>query len=542
MTKKLFFFTVIVLVVPYFVFAWSQNEVLFLNPDYDLSGRIQAEFQLLRTTNKLYFYVDKNWYQNFSQKTELDNKLYNLSSDFEYKIYPFLTSLLGQEDNPGIDNDSRIVIVLEPLKDGYGGYIQSGDAYSKKVYPHSNEGQIIYLNSDLITKADNNFLDYELAHEFTHLITLKQKPDADTWFYELMSEFAGQAIGVDTTQITKQRAQALMYSYEVNLLKWTNSEKDYGKVYLLALYLKEQFGNQIFVDALKYPSKDGLISFNEALKKRGTTFDDVYLNWLITNLYNNCDANFKYCYQDPNLRKFSVISYSYYLPLQANSSVSVTDSIYLMTGKWQKINGGIGMIKLKFALPEQTPITKIPYLVEDKDGKKTLNFLDFTSSNIQEVYISDLGTKNIAVYFIPFLGRQALENKTYFYSFEINNLGQQNDNQALISQLERQIEILKQQIVQLQIQLALKNTYQNNATCSLFTKDLSLGMVSSEVKCLQQFLANLGSDIYPEKLITGYYGPLTMAAVKRYQAKYNLPSTGYFGPLTRTLINQQLSS
>jgi len=530
------------LILPSISFAWSQNETLFINSDYDSNGRNQIEAQLLKTTNKLYFYADKNWYQNFQQKSELDSKLYNLASDFEYKIYPTLTNLLGSEDNPGVDNDPRIIIVLEPLKDNYGGYVQSGDEYPKTQYKNSNEGQIIYLNANLILKADLNFLDYELAHEFTHLITLKQKTDSQTWFYEMMSEFAGQAIGVDTSQITKQRAQNLLYSTEVNLDNWINSDKDYGKVYLFALYLKEQFGNQLFSDALKYPSKDGLISFNETLKRRGTSFDEVYLNWLITNLYNTCEANnFKYCYQDPNLKNFAVMAYSYYLPMQEKSSLSVTDSIKILTGKWQKLNGGLGTVKLKFTIPEQTPISKIPYLIEDNQGKKTLGFFDFSAANIQEVYVNDLGTKNAAIYFIPYLGAQAQEGRLYFYSFEAQNLGNNaQDEQVAIKTLQQRIEELKRQVASLQLQLAMLKTNQNNQTCSVFSQDLSYGMKSNEVKCLQQFLTNLGPEIYPEKLITGYYGPLTMAAVKRYQALKGIITTGYFGPLTRAQVNQEL--
>jgi len=522
--------------------AWSQNAIFNVNPDYDLSSRNQIEAQLLKTTNKLYFYADKNWYQNFPQKGELDNKLYNLASDFEYKIYPFLTNLLGSEDNPGVDNDPRIVIVLEPLKDNYGGYIQSGDRYFKNQYQNSNEGQIIYLNADLILKADLNFLDYELAHEFTHLITLKQKPDSQTWFYEMMSEFAGQAIGVDMSQITKQRAQNLLYSTEVNLENWNNLDKDYGKVYLFALYLKEQFGNQLFSEALKYPSNDGLISLDNALKRRGSSFDEAYLNWLITNLYNTCETNnTKYCYQDSNLKDFSVIAYSYYLPQQPKSLLSVTDSIKAFTGKWQKLNGGLGTVKIKFIIPQETPILKIPYLIEDINGKKTLGFFDFTKTNIQEIYVEGMGEKNKAIYFIPYLGTNSQEGKLYFYSFEVQNLGNDKKNEELIIQkLQQQILELKRQIALLQSEIALRNTYKNNPQCSLFTSDLYYGMKSEEVKCLQQFLANLGSEIYPEKLITGYYGPLTLKAVKRYQAKYNLPQTGYFGPLSREKANQEL--
>jgi len=531
--------------------SWSQTTSFFVDPNYDSSGRTQFDAQLIKTTNNFYFYADKNWYQNFNQKSELNTKLYNLSSDFEYKIYPFLTNLLGFEDKPGVDNDSRIVIVLEPLKDNYGGYIQSGDNYLKTIYKTSNEGQIIYLNADLILKADSNFLDYELAHEFTHLITLKQKPEAETWFYELMSEFAGQAIGVDTTQITKQRAQNLLYSTEINLKDWKNSDKDYSKVYLFALYLKEQFNNQLFSEALKYPSKDGLVSFDEVLKKRGTNFEEVYpvesslrefdrvyLNWLIANVVNDCSVGIKYCYQNSNLKNFRVLAYSYYLPMQAKSLLSVTDSLYSLIGKWQKLNGGLGTVKLKFSIPEQTPITKIPYIIEDNQGKKTLEFFDFSSSNIQEIYVNDMGGKNTAIYFIPFLGSLTQDNKLYYYSFEAQSLeNNPQTEQQIILKLTQQIVELKRQLAQLELQLAMTKTDQGNSSCSIFSQDLYYGMKASEVKCLQQFLANLGNNIYPEKLITGYYGPLTQAAVQRYQALKGIITTGYFGPLTRAAVN-----
>ena len=112
--------------------------------------------------------------------------------------------------------------------------------------------------------------------------------------------------------------------------------------------------------------------------------------------------------------------------------------------------------------------------------------------------MNDLGSKNVALYFIPYLGIQAQEGKLYFYSFEAQNLGNNPQNeQVIIEQLQQQILELKRQLSQLQMQIALQNTYQNNPNCSLFTSDLFYGMNSNKVKCLQQFLANLGSNIYP---------------------------------------------
>ncbi len=533
----------IILFVPVFAqAAWSNSANFYVESDYDLFGRDKIEAQLIKTTNQLYFYADKDWYNSFSQKSELDSKIYNLSSNFEYKIYPTLTNLLGFEDNPGVDNNSRIVVVIEPLKQNFGGYVQTGDQYLKTQYPYSNQGQIIFLNANLIIQSSLDFLSYELAHEFTHLITLKQKPEAETWFYELMSEFAGQAIGVDIAQVTKKRAQNLLYSTETNLKDWKNLDKDYGKVYLLGLYLKEQFGSQLFADALKYPSNDGIISLNQALKRTNPSlnFNDVYLNWLVTNLVNDCQNSSQYCYQNEALKDYSTIAYSYYLPMQAKSTLSVTDSIFSWTGKWQKITGGQGAVKLKFTIPQETPISKIPYIIEDNQGKKTLGFLDFTTTNIQEIYVNNMSSKNVAVYFIPFIGSQGQEGKVYYYSFEVQNLGNSSKiEEQVVESLLQKIAELKRQIAKLQLQLAMQKTYQSNQYCSVFSGDLYYGMTSPEVKCLQQFLDNLGQNIYPEKLVTGYFGPLTQAAVKRYQALQGIITTGYFGPLTRAAANQR---
>jgi len=54
---------------------------------------------------------------------------------------------------------------------------------------------------------------------------------------------------------------------------------------------------------------------------------------------------------------------------------------------------------------------------------------------------------------------------------------------------------------------------------------LKRGMRGEEVKMIQEILRQ-DPEIYPEGLATGYYGPLTEAAVKRLQKRYGLPQTG----------------
>lgn len=79
------------------------------------------------------------------------------------------------------------------------------------------------------------------------------------------------------------------------------------------------------------------------------------------------------------------------------------------------------------------------------------------------------------------------------------------------------------------------------------TSSLQLGDRGAQVTELQTFLA-ASPSIYPEGLVTGYFGSLTQAAVQRYQAARGIVSqgtpatTGYgrVGPLTMASINAQL--
>ncbi|MFA7285894.1 MAG: Ig-like domain-containing protein [Candidatus Paceibacterota bacterium] len=83
----------------------------------------------------------------------------------------------------------------------------------------------------------------------------------------------------------------------------------------------------------------------------------------------------------------------------------------------------------------------------------------------------------------------------------------------------------------------------------LFLINMKQGSRISDVRRLQEFLANQGGDIYPEKRITGYFGPLTHNAVVRFQEKYQdqvlsylgtTKGTGWVYEKTRAKINEML--
>ena len=70
-------------------------------------------------------------------------------------------------------------------------------------------------------------------------------------------------------------------------------------------------------------------------------------------------------------------------------------------------------------------------------------------------------------------------------------------------------------------------------------RQLQLGMSGSDVTSLQVFLAK-DPSIYPQGLVTGYFGVLTRAAVSNFQARNGIAVVGRVGPITMAAINAQM--
>jgi uncharacterized surface protein with fasciclin (FAS1) repeats len=68
------------------------------------------------------------------------------------------------------------------------------------------------------------------------------------------------------------------------------------------------------------------------------------------------------------------------------------------------------------------------------------------------------------------------------------------------------------------------------------------GSQGADVVSLQTFLTTEGFLTIPSGISMGYFGPLTKAALMKYQASQGISSTGYFGPLTKANVNAALSA
>jgi len=100
------------------------------------------------------------------------------------------------------------------------------------------------------------------------------------------------------------------------------------------------------------------------------------------------------------------------------------------------------------------------------------------------------------------------------------------------------IEELQAQIAALQAQLDALTGGGSSTGCYAFTRDLYNGVGSGDdVTALQDYLTGTGHFTFSGGS-TGYFGPITQAAVSAWQAANGVaPTAGYFGPLSRAKYN-----
>lgn len=77
---------------------------------------------------------------------------------------------------------------------------------------------------------------------------------------------------------------------------------------------------------------------------------------------------------------------------------------------------------------------------------------------------------------------------------------------------------------------------------SVFKQTLKTSSRGLEVSRLQEVLAQ-DATVYPEGLVTGYFGQLTLKAVQKFQVRYGIadsshPAFGIVGPMTRQRLNE----
>ncbi len=112
---------------------------------------------------------------------------------------------------------------------------------------------------------------------------------------------------------------------------------------------------------------------------------------------------------------------------------------------------------------------------------------------------------------------------------------QEPTREALIAQIESLTQILSE----LQRKVSAANAGVTEGM--FFNEVVSLGGENDSITLLQRVLAS-DSTIYPEAMVTGYFGTLTENALLRFQQVWNLEETGTFTDETRYVLSAALAA
>src|SRR3989344_2203815 len=125
LNKKLIFYAVTaVFLIPLFVSAIYPevavaatvvegiSQPFFISSDYEFSGRNKINATLRMAGEKAQYFVEDDYWNNRSslERQEILQQVNRLADEFDGRIYPVETGFWGQELNPGIDQDPKIII------------------------------------------------------------------------------------------------------------------------------------------------------------------------------------------------------------------------------------------------------------------------------------------------------------------------------------------------------------------------------------------------------------------------------------------------
>jgi len=562
MFSRIVFVGIFFSLFPSFTFAYTLNQKVnfYVNSSYDLQKRDEVSATLQKVSSQAYYYIDDNWWNGLdaSKRTDALLSLDSLAEEFDKKIYPTLVSAFGPEWRPGVDSDTRITVLFHSLNDGAAGYFNNGDEYSKLQFPESNQKEMVYLNTQYI---DSPQLNGFLAHEFTHLITFNQKEKAygvseDVWLNEARADYTSTLLGYDDSfegSNLQARVKQFLDKPTDSLIVWDGKKYDYGVVNIFIQYLVENYGKEILTSSIS-SKKIGIDSLNEALKKKGFAEDtaQIFKNWTVAVLTNDCSRTPKYCFKNSNLSSVKVVPQLNFLPMSGESSLQFTNASYDWSANWYKIVGGKGKLILEFNGQNEGKFSLI-YLLCDFQDKCQVKSLSLDAYQDGEIVLEDFSKNYQSLTIIPTIQTENSESDeaqpTYLFTWKVSSVEKTEEEKEaeLITNLLAQIDFLKKEIARIQAEINAK-LGGGIIVCSRLENNLYYGMVDNMgVRCLQQFLKSQGIDIYPEGTISGNFWSKTQLAVIRFQEKYASEilaptglekGTGYVGLKTREKINQ----
>ncbi len=254
-----------------------------------------------RTISATLRVVSDNAYWFTDDATTVDQaELEEAARLFERRVRPAIVNAFGDIRSPGIDGDPRLTILHSEL-DGAAGYYGASDEYPSEVHPHSNEREIIYIDSHLLRRSSDYYMSV-LAHEFQHAVHFNQDTGEDSWVNEGLSELATEVSGYETAS-----PDFFLPRPNTQLNYWPEESErripHYGASALFFRYLMQRIGGTARLKDLMTQPLDGIYGVDVFLQEFGLRFEDVFADWVVANYLDADDARFGYLNSDVNIRR-----------------------------------------------------------------------------------------------------------------------------------------------------------------------------------------------------------------------------------------------
>lgn len=296
---------------------------------------------------------------------------------------------------PDVDNDEKIIILIQDIKDNYdgdqnrtyiGGYFHS---INEIKVENSNRAEIYYLDAyptDLSSASGLEGAMSTTAHEFQHMINFNYhdgtagNPVETTFLNEGCSLAAEVVCGYPIY------SQSL-YNNEFNhyLLDWRTGQNDvindYSRAARYMTYMYEQFGVD-FLKKLVQSDWAGIVGIDDALSKLTTPtdlrFGETLENWFTANAINMKDMNSSWGYSIEGVNTVNPLTFAY--PIYTSEKISVekaaSDYVSFAGGKNLSIQfDNYGLTKLIFKAFKYYSDNTVE--VQDIDANTPYNFADF---------------------------------------------------------------------------------------------------------------------------------------------------------------------
>lgn len=323
----------------------NQSQQYRVNSFYDISGATSITSTLRAIGSHAYFYVDDRYwsYLTVPQQEQFASALQTLSQQFDDTIYPRSVALWGSEANPGVDGDSHVVIVLQRVISGSGGYFESIHNYPKDRAPNSNAREMIFINAESVLGGSARTF---VTHEFQHLISFGQRElmgldSDDIWLNEARSEYGITSAGYSApfeASTLQRRQQSFLRTPSDSLTEWPNTASDYAIATMFVHYIADRFGVDAVTSTI-LSRTTGTLAIEDWLTTHSDKhFPGVFVDWMVAAALNDRTSNPAYGYTMAGLSSFRVRPMTTLALSEASGQVSFASSLKEWQPYWASID------------------------------------------------------------------------------------------------------------------------------------------------------------------------------------------------------------